>query len=109
MKRLKNNQRVQTVTHNAQGFFMQYGAVLIIGAALMFFCDLLHAKDLLGEALTGDIKDTIGSSGKFWKVFILFDVILAAAAAVKAKNPLVFGGVFMTAFIPAALLKAMVF
>lgn len=109
MKRTNNSQVAQVIYHKVQAFFIQYGALLLIGAALMLFSDLLHAKDLLGDALTGDIKDTVGSSGKFWKIFILFDVILAAAAAMKAKNPLVFGGVFMTAFIPAALLKAMVF
>ncbi len=109
MKRTNNTQVAQAIYHATQSFFMRYGVLLLIGAALMLFSDLSHAKDLLGEALTGDIKDTVGSSGKFWKIFILFDVILAAAAAVKAKNPLVFGGVFMTAFIPAALLKAMVF
>lgn len=66
-------------------------------------------KDLLGTALTGDVQATFGSNGKFWTVFILIDVILAAAAAVKTKNPMVFLSVAGIAFIPAFLIKALVF
>jgi hypothetical protein len=39
----------------------------------------------------------------------LVDIILAAAMAVKAKNPMVFAGVFVIAFIPALLINAFVF
>lgn len=90
--------------------FEKYG-VLIAMLLLLILSGHAHAdgKDLLADAFTGDVKQTIGSSGKFWKIFILFDIVLAASAAVKTKNPLVFGGTFITAFIPAILLKAMVF
>jgi hypothetical protein len=51
----------------------------------------------------------LGSSSKFWKVFILVDIMLATAMAVKSKNPMVFLGVAGVAFIPAFLLKTFVF
>jgi hypothetical protein len=67
------------------------------------------ATDKLANALTGDVQDILGGSGTFWKIFILVDIILAAAMAVKAKNPMVFAGVFVIAFIPALLINAFVF
>lgn len=81
------------------------------GAALV--CALLansaFASDLLAKALEGDVKDSLGSGSMFWKVFILVDIILATAMAVKSKNPMVFVGVTAVAFIPAFLLKTFVF
>lgn len=67
------------------------------------------ANDLLAKALQGDVADSLGSGSMFWKVFILVDIILATAMAVKSKNPMVFVGVTAVAFIPAFLLKTFVF
>ncbi|MFS9378641.1 hypothetical protein [Legionella pneumophila] len=67
------------------------------------------ANDLLSRALEGDVKDSLGSGSMFWKIFILVDIILATAMAVKSKNPMVFVGVTAVAFIPAFLLKTFVF
>lgn len=79
----------------------------------ILFCLLLSsnlwANDLLSKALEGDVKDSLGSGSMFWKVFILVDIILATAMAVKSKNPMVFVGVTAVAFIPAFLLKTFVF
>ena len=69
----------------------------------------LFAKDLLGGALKGDVADSLGNGSMFWKVFILIDIILATAMAVKSKNPMVFLGVAAVAFIPAFLIKTFVF
>ena len=111
MKRISMGQTVQNVTDEMRLFVMNHAMLLTIGVLLFVFSGLTHADgtDLLANALNGDVKATIGSSGKFWKIFILIDIVLAAAAAVKTKNPLVFGGVFFTAFIPAILISAMVF
>ena len=67
------------------------------------------ATDLLGQALEGDIADSLGGSSKFWKIFILVDIMLATALAVKSKNPMVFLGVTAIAFIPAFLIRTFVF
>lgn len=69
----------------------------------------VFANDLLSRALEGDVKDSLGSGSMFWKIFILVDIILATAMAVKSKNPMVFIGVTAVAFIPAFLLKTFVF
>ena len=66
-------------------------------------------KDLLSDALHGSIQKTLGSDATFWKIFILVDVILGAAAYVSTKNPLVFLGVVAIAFIPGILIKLFVF
>lgn len=81
------------------------------GSALMFalLSKSVFANDLLAKALEGDVKDSLGSGSMFWKVFILVDIILATAMAVKSKNPMVFVGVTAVAFIPAFLLKTFVF
>ena len=84
-----------------------------INFGLLFFIAMwmtgAHASDLLSNALSGDISDTFSGSGMFWKIFILVDVILATAMAVKTKNPMVFLGVAAVAFIPAFLIKTFVF
>ena len=67
------------------------------------------AEDKLAGALTGDVKDMLGSSGSFWKIFILVDIILAGAATVKTKNPMVFLAVFFIIFVPGLLINAFVF
>lgn len=77
--------------------------------ALMGLVSFAHANDLLGNALEGDVQDSLGNGSMFWKVFILVDIILATAATIKSKNPMVFVGVAAVAFIPAFLLKAFVF
>ncbi|MCE3045419.1 hypothetical protein [Legionella sp. 16cNR16C] len=81
------------------------------GSALVFtlLSRSVFANDLLANALEGDVKDSLGSGSMFWKVFILVDIILATAMAVKSKNPMVFVGVTAVAFIPAFLLKTFVF
>lgn len=111
MKRINITQVAQDMAGGMRLFVMNNIMLLTVGVLLLMFCGLTHAEgaDLLANALNGDVKATIGSSGKFWKIFILIDIVLAAAAAVKTKNPLVFGGVFFTAFIPAVLISAMVF
>lgn len=81
------------------------------GSALLFtiLSKSVFANDLLAKALTGDVQDSLGSGSMFWKIFILVDIILATAMAVKSKNPMVFIGVAAVAFIPAFLLKTFVF
>ena len=76
---------------------------------IMLITKLAFATDLLGRALEGDIADSLGGNSKFWKIFILVDIMLATAMAVKSKNPMVFLGVASVAFIPAFLLKTFVF
>lgn len=76
---------------------------------LLLIAKSSFASDLLGEALTGDIADSLGSQSKFWKIFILVDIMLATALAVKSKNPMVFVGVTAIAFIPAFLIRTFVF
>lgn len=81
-------------------------------AGLLLFSQIAAAevgKDLLKDALQGDIASSFGGGAMFWKVFILVDIIFATALAVKSKNPMVFIGVAAIAFIPAFLLKAFVF
>ncbi len=81
----------------------------LLSASLFLFAHCSEANDLLAKALTGDVGDSLGSGSMFWKIFILADVILATAMAVKTKNPMVFVGVAGVAFIPAFLLKTLVF
>ncbi|HHS8465263.1 TPA: hypothetical protein ACTUXY_003058 [Legionella pneumophila] len=86
--------------------FMQKASLTLVSALLSHS---VCANDLLARALEGDVKDSLGSGSMFWKVFILVDIILATAMAVKSKNPMVFVGVAAVAFIPAFLLKTFVF
>lgn len=67
------------------------------------------AEDKLATALTGDVQDMLGGSGYFWKIFILVDIILAAAAYIKSKNPMAFLGTFFIALVPAFFLRLFVF
>lgn len=69
----------------------------------------VFANDLLAKALEGDVRDSLGNGSMFWRIFILVDIILATAIALKSKNPMVFVGVAGIAFIPAFLLKTFVF
>lgn len=85
---------------------IQKGSLALVSALLSHS---VFANDLLARALEGDVKDSLGSGSMFWKVFILVDIILATAMAVKSKNPMVFVGVTAVAFIPAFLLKTFVF
>ncbi|HCC3261888.1 hypothetical protein SDB96_15885 [Legionella pneumophila serogroup 1] len=85
--------------------FQKSGSVLVFA----MLSRSVFANDLLAKALTGDVQDSLGSGSMFWKVFILVDIILATAMAVKSKNPMVFVGVTAVAFIPAFLLKTFVF
>ena len=65
--------------------------------------------DVIGEFMQSSMAGLFGSSSGFWKMFILADIGLAAAASMKSKNPMVFAGVFMTALIPGFLVKRYVF
>lgn len=85
---------------------IQRAALIMTGALLSASA---FATDKLADALGGDVQDMLGGSGTFWKIFILVDVVLAAAMAVKTKNPMVFAGVFAIAFIPGLLIKSFVF
>lgn len=109
MSRTNYTQAGQFLYLSTQAFFKRYGALLLIGASLMFFCDLLHAKDILASSLEGDVKDTLGSGGVFWKILTLISIVLASVAAIGSKNPLAFLGVFGVVFIPTALIKVLVF
>ncbi|HHF7375946.1 MULTISPECIES: hypothetical protein [Legionellaceae] len=92
-----------------QNTFMKTIKGGISSICVFLFSSSLWANDLLSKALEGDVKDSLGSGSMFWKVFILVDIILATAMAVKSKNPMVFVGVTAVAFIPAFLLKTFVF
>lgn len=92
-----------------QNTFMKTVKGGIHSLCVFLFSSSLWANDLLSKALEGDVKDSLGSGSMFWKVFILVDIILATAMAVKSKNPMVFVGVTAVAFIPAFLLKTFVF
>lgn len=85
---------------------IQKGSLTLVSTLLS---NSVFANDLLSRALEGDVKDSLGSGSMFWKIFILVDIILATAMAVKSKNPMVFVGVTAVAFIPAFLLKTFVF
>ena len=65
---------------------MQKSASIFLVAVLS---KSVFANDLLARALEGDVKDSLGSGSMFWKIFILVDIILATAMAVKSKNPMV--------------------
>lgn len=67
------------------------------------------AEDKLATVIDGDVRDMLGSGSSFWKIFILVDIILAAAMAVKTKNPMTFVGVLAIALVPGFLLKTFVF
>lgn len=80
-----------------------------LGLSSFLITKAIYAEDLLGQALQGNVGDSLGSGSMFWKIFILVDIMLATAMAVKTKNPMVFIGVAAVAFIPAFLIKAFVF
>lgn len=82
---------------------------VLAALTLVFFTTNTFAEDLFATAMQGAIQDSLGSTGTFWKVFILVDIILATALAVKTKNPMVFLGVTVIAFVPALLIKTFVF
>lgn len=69
----------------------------------------VFAQDKLSGVMGGDIQDMFSDSGTLWKIFILVDIILAAAALIKTKNPMVFFGVLAIVFIPRFLMNAFVF
>lgn len=81
----------------------------LIGIMLAWFVSPVMADDLLSGSLAGNVKETFGTGSSFWKYFILVDVILASAAAVKSKNPMVFAGVLVTSIVPGYLVGHLVF
>ena len=82
---------------------------IVLSLIGLFIAGASQAEDLLAKALQGNVDDSLGSGSMFWKIFILVDIILATAMAVKSKNPMVFIGVAAVAFIPAFLIKTLVF
>lgn len=80
-----------------------------IALSMIFLSKSVLAEDLLATALDGNIKDTLGSNSKFWMIFILIDIVLATAMAVKTKNPMTFASVFFVVFIPVLLMRTFVF
>lgn len=99
---LKPSKKCQARIHR----FLQ---ITFIGSGMSLVMTKLFANDLLAKSLEGDIKDSFGNGSMFWKIFILVDIILATALAVKSKNPMVFVGVAAVAFVPSFLLKTFVF
>nr|HAT8715179.1 hypothetical protein [Legionella jordanis] len=85
---------------------IQKGSLALVSTMLS---NSVFANDLLSRALEGDVKDTLGGNAKFWTIFIVIDVILATAMAIKSRNPMVFAGVLFIAFIPTFLVKTFVF
>ncbi|NDH09344.1 MAG: hypothetical protein EBY16_07005 [Gammaproteobacteria bacterium] len=83
-------------------------AALVTGAGFVLSSSV-WAEDKFASAINGDIKDMLGSDSSFWKIFILVDIILAGAIAVKTKNPLAFLGVLAIAIVPGVLIKTFVF
>jgi hypothetical protein len=86
--------------------FLKYGLITV---PLGFISKSAFATDLLGRALEGDVQDSLGGDGKFWKIFTLVAIMLATGGAVTTKNPMVFIGVMAVAFIPTFLIKTFVF
>lgn len=80
-----------------------------LGATCFLLSSAVFADDKLAGVISGDMKDMLGSGSTFWKLFILVDVVLSAALAVKSKNPMVFLGVFSIALIPGFLINSFVF
>lgn len=80
-----------------------------LGLSIFLLSRSVFAKDLLETALQGDVQDTLGSDARFWKICILVSIVLATAAAIPTRSPMVFFGVATIAFIPPALIKMFVF
>ena len=80
-----------------------------LGLSTACLASSVYASDKLAGAMAGDIQDMLGGQGTFWKAFILVDIILAAAALVKTKNPMVILSVFAIALIPGYLISVFVF
>ena len=80
-----------------------------LGAMSLLLMSPTFAQDKLAGAMSGDIQDMLGGSGAFWKAFILIDIIFAAAALIKTKNPMVFLSVIAVALIPTYLINVFVF
>lgn len=96
---------MKKISKQLGGYFKKIG--LIFSGALL--SSAVFAQDKLAGAMAGDIQDMLGGQGTFWKAFILVDIILAAAALVKTKNPMVFLSVFAIALIPGYLISVFVF
>ena len=83
--------------------------ICLLSAMFITTPALADDGDVIGEFMQSSMAGLFGSSSGFWKMFILADIGLAAAASMKSKNPMVFAGVFMTALIPGFLVKRYVF
>ncbi len=80
-----------------------------LSTAGLLFMSSAFAQDRLAGAMSGDVQDMLGGAGAFWKAFILIDIIFAAAALIKTKNPMVFLSVIAVALIPTYLINVFVF
>lgn len=80
-----------------------------VGTSGLLLMAPVFAQDKLAGAMSGDIQDMLGGAGAFWKAFILIDIIFAAAALIKTKNPMVFLSVIAVALIPTYLINVFVF
>ena len=89
--------------------FGQKIKAFVVGSAGVVLTSGVWATDKLAEAINGDVQDMLGSGSSFWNIFILVDIILAAAVAVKTKNPMTFLGVLAIALVPGFLIKTFVF
>lgn len=89
--------------------FRQKIKALVATASGAMLTSGVWAADKLAEAISGDVQDMLGSGSSFWKIFILVDIILAAALAVKTKNPMTFVGVLAIALVPGFLIRTFVF
>ena len=89
--------------------FGQKIKAFVVGSTGVVLTSGVWATGKLAEAINGDVQDLLGSGSSFWKIFILVDIILAAAVAVKTKNPMTFLGVLAIALVPGFLIKTFVF
>ena len=85
---------------------LKYGLIMI---PLGLITKSVLARDLLSQALEGNVQDSLGSEATFWKIFVLAAIILATCAAAATQNHKVFLGVIAIAFIPGFLIKTFVF
>lgn len=69
----------------------------------------VYAKDLLSGMLTGDIKDTFGSSAVFWSLLALVNVVISSVAYIMTGQPKVFFSVFIIVMVVPFLLNNFVF
>lgn len=80
-----------------------------IGLLCLLLAHSTFAADVLARSLEGDVQDSLGSRGAIWKIFIFADIVIATAAAIKSRSPMVFFGVLIIVFVPTYLVHIFVF